>query len=292
MTRRDFVSLAAVPFAPEPVIDIHQHTYYHGRSDDDLVAHQRAMGVTTTILLPAGSQYGLAAECGSNDSVAAVVRRYPAEFVRFANELPDIPETRAVIERHLRSGAIGIGEQKFPVRVDSPAIHLISSIARDFRVPVLLHFEHETYNTRFNDFERVLKRFHDVNFIGHAQTWWANISKDHDQSVLYPRTRVIRGGLTDILLSNHSNLYGDLSAGSGLNSMLRDEDHARGFLERHQNRLLYGSDCNDSEAGTDRCTGTLILRAVRRLASPTVVPKILSGNALRLFGNSIKGRRV
>ena len=292
MKRRDFLSLAAVPFAPEPLIDIHQHTYYHERSDDDLIAHQRAMGVTTTILLPAGSQYGLAAECGSNDSVAAVARRHPSEFVRFANELPDIPETRDVIERHLRAGAIGIGEQKFPVRVDSPAIHLIASIARDFHVPVLLHFEHETYNTRFHEFERVLKRFPEVNFIGHAQTWWANISKDHEQPILYPKTPVIRGGLTDHLLSNYPNVYGDLSAGSGLNSMLRDEDHARGFLERHQDRLLFGSDCNDSEAGTGRCTGTLILRAIRRLASPAAVPKILSGNALRLFGNSIKNPRV
>ena len=42
-------------------------------------------------------------------------------------------------------------------------------------------------------------------------------------------------------------MYGDLSAGSGLNALLRDEDHAREFLKRHQNKLMYGSDCNDSE---------------------------------------------
>jgi hypothetical protein len=39
----------------EPVIDIHQHTNYLARSDDDLVTHQRKMGVTKTILLPAGT---------------------------------------------------------------------------------------------------------------------------------------------------------------------------------------------------------------------------------------------
>ena len=38
----------------EPIIDIHQHLNYSGRSDDALLAHQRAMGATTTILLPAG----------------------------------------------------------------------------------------------------------------------------------------------------------------------------------------------------------------------------------------------
>ena len=38
----------------EPIIDIHQHVGYSGRPDHVLLAHQRAMGVTTTILLPAG----------------------------------------------------------------------------------------------------------------------------------------------------------------------------------------------------------------------------------------------
>jgi hypothetical protein len=38
----------------EPIIDIHQHLGYSGRPDDVLLAHQRAIGATTTILLPAG----------------------------------------------------------------------------------------------------------------------------------------------------------------------------------------------------------------------------------------------
>src|SRR5438445_10529808 len=38
----------------DPIIDIHQHVGYSGRPDDVLLAHQRARGVTTTILLPAG----------------------------------------------------------------------------------------------------------------------------------------------------------------------------------------------------------------------------------------------
>src|SRR6478672_5604726 len=40
--------------ASEPIIDIHQHTNYLGRSNEELIAHQRAMGVTLTILQPAG----------------------------------------------------------------------------------------------------------------------------------------------------------------------------------------------------------------------------------------------
>jgi len=55
--------------APEPVIDIHQHTNYSGRTNEQLIRHQQVMGVTKTVLLPAGRFYGLDAKCGTNDTV-------------------------------------------------------------------------------------------------------------------------------------------------------------------------------------------------------------------------------
>src|SRR3954471_7919264 len=100
--------------AGEQVIDFHQHTNYSGRTDAELIAHQRRMGITLTVLLPAGSKYGLAVGAGGNDTVVALARQYPKEYVFFANELPDIPETKTVLEKYLKLGAIGIGEQKFP----------------------------------------------------------------------------------------------------------------------------------------------------------------------------------
>lgn len=271
--------------AAEPVIDIHQHTNYSGRDDETLVAHQKTMGIAKTVLLPAGSRYGLAAEAHGNDSVIALARKHPDRFVFFANELPNIPETRTVLEKYLRLGAIGIGEQKFPVECDSKPMQLVAEIAREFRVPVLMHFQHEAYNMGIERFHKMLDKFPEVNFIGHAQTWWGNIDRDHKQEVMYPKTTVTPGGITDRLLSDYPNMYGDLSAGSGLNSMLRDEDHARGFLERHQDKLLYGSDCNDHIGRGDKCTGSKGLDAVRRLsASKKVERKIMHGNASRLLG--------
>ena len=266
------------------VIDFHQHTNYRDRSDDDLVAHQRTMGVDLTVLLPAGSRLGLDAGAGRNESVVSLAERFPAEFIYFANELPDLPETRTVLEEYLQGGAKGIGEQKFPVACDSQAMQLVYSIAREFDVPVLLHFQHERYNTGIERFHAMVERFPTVNFIGHAQTWWGNIDRNHDQAAMYPKTPVEPGGITDRLLSDYPNVYGDLSAGSGLNSMLRDEDHARGFLARHQDRLLWASDCNDSVGeGTD-CIGSNGLAAVRRLApGPDAIAKILAGNAARIL---------
>jgi len=286
ISRRAFLATAAAPLvsAAEPVIDIHQHTNYSGRSAAELVQHQRDMGIARTILLPAGSRYGLAADAGGNDTVVALAAQYPKEYVYFANELPDIPEARPVLTKYLKRGAIGIGEQKFPVEADSKSIDLIADIAQEFGVPVLLHFEYLKYNLGFENFHKVLERHPKVVFIGHAQTWWANIDKNHQQSVLYPKTKVTPGGITDRLLSDYPNMYGDMSAGSGLNSMLRDEDQAREFLTRHRDKLMFGSDCSDRKAGSEKCLGVRIIAAIRRLAPGKAAERrILHDNAARLM---------
>ncbi|HEY3458916.1 MAG TPA: amidohydrolase family protein [Bryobacteraceae bacterium] len=286
-SRRAFLGLipvAALAQGAEPVLDIHQHTNYSGRTDDELIAHQRAMGITKTILLPAGSKYGLAAGCGGNDTVVALARAYPEKFLFFANELPDIPQTKSVLEKFLKAGAIGIGEQKFHVECDSKAMQLVAEIARHHGVPVLMHFQYKTYNLGIERFYKMLDKYPTVNFIGHAQTWWGNIDKNHDQSVMYPKGPVVPGGITDRLLSDYPNIYGDLSAGSGLNALLRDEDFARDFLKRHQDKLLYGSDCNDRIGTGKPCSGSQQLTTVRRLAPDAeAVRKMLYGNAVRLF---------
>jgi uncharacterized protein len=149
----------------------------------------------------------------------------------------------------------------------------------------LLHFQHETYNLHFERFHKILEKFPKVNFIGHAQTWWANIDKNHiDQSVLYPKTKVTPGGITDRWLAEYPNLYGDLSAGSGLNALTRDEDFTRGFFERHQNNLLYGSDCNDTIGRGPGCQGAQTIAAIRRLSSSKVIErKLLYENAKKMF---------
>jgi predicted TIM-barrel fold metal-dependent hydrolase len=163
-------------------------------------------------------------------------------------------------------------------------MHRVFAIAAEFKVPVLMHFQHDKYNTGIERFHKVLERYPRVNFIGHAQTWWANIDRNHRQPELYPRTRVTAGGITDRLLADYPNMFGDTSAGSGLNAFTRDADHAREFLQRHQDKLLYGSDCNDKVGAGAKCQGAQILSAIRRLA-PTkeIERKILHGNAKKLL---------
>src|SRR3954466_9839951 len=171
-TRREFLAASslmllpptarggdAVAGKPEPIIDIHQHTNYSFRTDELLLAHQKAMGVTQTILLPAGSLYHLEANCTGNEAVRNFALDHPGEYVYFANEVPHLPGARAEIEKYLRRGAIGIGEQKFHVDCDSPGLELVAEIAQEHHVPVLMHFQHNVYNLHIERFHKTLKKF-------------------------------------------------------------------------------------------------------------------------------------
>jgi len=84
------------------------------------------------------------------------------------------------------------------------------------------------------------------------------------------------------MMYQYPNLYGDLSANSGNNALSRDPEFTEGFLKRHQEKLIYGSDCNDLD-GT-RCQGAQTIAAIRRLApSKAIERKLLYGNAKKLF---------
>lgn len=308
-SRREFVrssgaALAGIAFqrpptanaeSADPIIDIHQHLGYSGRSDDVFLAHQRAMGATTTILLPAGrpvstpsthdgASNGLEAECLGNEACYGFSKAHPKEFRFGANEVPDVQGATEEIDRYLRLGAVVLAEQKFGVECDSPEMQKLYRLAEERRVPVLMHWQFQRYNYGFERFHKMLVRYPRVNFIGHAQTWWANIDKNHaDQSVLYPKGPVTLGGWTERLLSDYPNMYGDLSAGSGLNALTRDEDFAREFLQRHRERLLFGSDCSDHDGAGAGCQGSQTIAAIRRLAGRVIERKLLYGNAKGLF---------
>lgn len=281
--------------APERVFDIHQHTHYHNREDAHLIAHQKAMGVSQSILLPAGTPMdrpsthhgksnGLAAKCFGTDDARRLAQAHPDLFLWGANEVTDVDNAAAEIEKWLKLGACIIGEQKFDVECDSAHSQKLYELAGAYQVPILLHFQHQTYNRGYERFHTMLAKYPKTVFIGHAQTFWGNIDQAHDQKVLYPKGRVTPGGLTDRYLADYPNLYADMSAGSGLLALTRDEAHTTAFFGRHQDKILYGSDCADHFGRGPGCQGAQTLAMIRKLApSPAVARKILFENSKRVF---------
>lgn len=253
------------------------------------------MGVTETILLPSasavdspatmhGKANGLYAGAGGIELVLPIVEAHPKEYCFFSNEAPDIPTCRTTIEKYLKMGAKGIGEQKFYLPCDSQEMQNIYAIAQDYNVPITMHFQYEAFNMGYERFGKMLEKWNKVTFIGHAMLFWANIDANADQKVNYPKGKVKPGGLTDRYLSDYPNLYADMSAGSGLNAMARDTDHYRGFIERHQDRMMFGSDCNDAAGVPGPCAGASIIANARRLSpNREVANKLLYLNAKKLF---------
>jgi len=80
--------------------------------------------------------------------------------------------------------------------------------------------------------------------------------------------------------------------------MSRDSEFTAGFLDRHQNKLMFGSDCSSADghgAGTSqannpaasrlagKCVARETLTVLKKAASPEVFRKIVWGNAHKLL---------
>ena len=151
-----------------------------------------------------------------------------------------------ILARYVDAGAKGFGEHKWGGKIDDPRNIELFHACGDVGLPVLFHMD----NNRNTDapglpgLEKVLKEVPNANFIGHAQGWWASISGDVTQQQMsgYPRTRVAQGGAIDRLMKKYDNIFGELSAGSGANSIRRDLEFGREFLTRNADRLLFGTD--------------------------------------------------
>lgn len=177
---------------------------------------------------------------------------------------------------------------KLPVDVDGPEMRRVYSVAAEFGVPVLLHFEEGNFNTGIRRMPALLQAFPKTVFIGHGQTWWANVSSEPGDEKGYPPGPVKSPGLTDRLLADYPNMFGDLSANSGRNAMARDPEFTPKFLARHKAKLMFGSDCPCKDGrgtGTNnsKCIARETLAILKRSASVDLFRQIAWDNAVRLL---------
>lgn len=152
----------------------------------------------------------------------------------------------AMLARWIDAGARGFGEHKTGVAIDDIRNMKLYEACAEVKLPILFHMDNQRNFDKpgLPGLAKVLEAFPTVNFVGHAQGWWASISGGVQQADLdmYPRSAVQPGGAIDTLMEKYSNIYGDLSAGSGANALSRDEKFGREFLIRRADRLLFGTD--------------------------------------------------
>ena len=152
-----------------------------------------------------------------------------------------------VIKRWVDQGAKGFGEHKVGLNFDDPLMMRVYEACQDVGIPLLFHLEavRGMDEPGLPRLEHAIATFPKLNFIGHGPGWWASISGDIKTKKdlgSYPKGPVVTGGAIDRLMQKYPNIYGDLSAGSGANSISRDKKFGRDFMIRRQDRLMFGTD--------------------------------------------------
>lgn len=216
----------------------------------DMLPYLEKLGISGGILLSGGETLGYS----SNDSVRQAAAMAPEVYKWMCNLDPDRPETvEKRLEQYRDQGAVGVGEFAINQWIGSPMIEAVFCGAQKLGMPVLFHMSpEEGFNYGIADhpglplLEGALKRYPDLKLIGHSQPFWHEISGDasHDRVARnsWGSGPVTAGGRLIQLLLNYPNLYCDLSANSGGNAVMRDEEFGLEFLEQFQDRLLFGTD--------------------------------------------------
>ena len=276
-----------------PVLDIHLHLR---RGVDSNAKHMDGCGVAKAVLLSRGN---------SSAEVREMQAKYPGRFVWSASADITKPDAEEILTRAVKDGACGIGEIKYHVEADGPELRRMYALAAELNVPILVHFQEVQhfegeglFSTGFKRFAAMLKAYPKTRFIGHADAFWANIDAGYANEAAYPSGPVVQGGVTDKLLADYPNLYGDLSANSGNNAMSRDPEFTKDFLVRHQNKLVFGSDCSCADGkgtgtaqannpGASRLAGKCVAREtlalLKRSAGEGTFRKITWENGHKLF---------
>jgi predicted TIM-barrel fold metal-dependent hydrolase len=291
------------------IIDTHQHVFWHGRNDADLVADMDTFGIQQAWLLSwevspqedERSYHGVlnplhARSDGTHAGIPLadllIVRdRYPDRFVVGYCPHPLLPEAPRLLEAAYHIHRVRVcGEWKFRVLFDDPRCLELYRKAGQLGCPVVLHldvpylpdpgsgrpvYQKSWYGGTVENLERALTNCPETIFIGHAPGFWREISGDADTDPkAYPTGPIRDGGRLHVLLERHTNLYADLSAGSALGALKRDPAHARAFLYHFADRLLFGRDYYGGD----------LLEFLKTLdLSPAVQEQIYVRNAQRLL---------
>jgi uncharacterized protein len=293
MNRREFLGTAMVAAAGPSlwaqssdtslwggqILDIHHHLRQNIESN---LSHMDGCGVTKAVLL---------ANVAAGDRARDAVAKNPARFVTFASVDVTVPDAIALLTEAVKRGAKGFGEIKSQVEAAGPEMQRLYAVAADLNVPITIHFQEVTqpgsqgtFNTGLKKFDAMLKKFPRTRFIGHADAFWANVSADYAEDTSYPKGPIKPGGVTDRFLGDYANLFADMSANSGNNFLNRDPEFAAAFLVRHQDKLMFGSDCSCPDGrGTVRCIARETLSALKKLAPPPIFQKITWANGHRLI---------
>ena len=287
-------------------IDIHGHAYRHptypwyGKlwvTPEKLVDFYDRHQIERGVLMPMiGPEFYLPQ---SNEDILEAAEKYPGRFIPFCNVHPKAlaNDPQAPLEdvmlHYKKLGCKGVGEATYNLAFFDPYMQNFFRAVEKTGLPVTFHLAHRIGGSYgiydepgLPGLAETLMRFPNLRMLGHSQTFWAEISELElvSDRMGYPKGKV-REGAVPKLLRRFKNLYGDLSAGSGANALMRDPDYAVSFLNEFQDRLCFGMDvCLEPTDANAKLAYFLIRLRDDGKISETVFRKVARENAIRILG--------
>lgn len=147
-------------------------------------------------------------------------------------------------------GAKGVGEMQANIYIDDPRVMNLLSCCEKAQMPVTVHFGKMGEGCGIADdlglprLDKVLTEFPKLKLLGHAMTFWSEISADVDEETRnrYPQGKIKKEGRVSQLLRKHPNLLCDISAKSALNAFTRDKEFTYKFIEEFHERIFFATD--------------------------------------------------
>lgn len=287
-------------------IDAHNHPCWYYMTPDKMVANMDQYGIDKCWLLSCEipwSEFGTpeykVCQMFSSDKVnmpfencLPYLDKYPDRFIPGYAPDPRQPYALEKLQYAMKAYDVKIcGELKYRMMLDNPDAIRLYRFCGEHGLPVIVHIQRPVphnhkgerqesywYGGDIDALERALKLCPETKIIGHAQSFWSEISGDgQGETNLYPTGPVVAGGKLVELMEKYPNLYCDMSASSGCRALSRDLDFTKAFLTEYQDRVLYARDYIDNSH--QELIESLDL-------SDEIKEKIYSGNALRLIGQN------
>ena len=261
-------------------------------SAKNMIPHLDELGIDKGVLM-SSAEKGL--PFGTNKANKSICDKFPGRYYWMCALKPEHPET--VFERlslYKQQGAIGVGEVTINKRLDDPFLQALFAAAEMLDMPVTCHMSpEEGYSYGVVDepglplLEQVLKTYPKLKLLGHSQTFWIEMSADapadKESRNSWGKGPVVPGGRVPALFEKYPNLYGDLSANSAGQAIMRDEAFGLAFLEKYADRLFFATDMVNTDM-VFPLGGWLDAQLAAGKLSQKAYDLICFGNAQRVFG--------
>ena len=244
------------------MIDCHVHLgrIYHGRKPlfyTDIISWMKRNGIDKCCIMamenPEETHY-----YQTTESILANCQ-FSKHFIPFCNVDPRIGAGNEVniygiIKEYADRGVRGFGEIIVEMPVDSQRLLKIYDVCGKLGLPVLIHMDFVRGKDELGlpRLRRILSGFPRTNFILHSSHFWAELSGDVTEPDCRNNKAVIGkpiapDGAMQQIYSEYRNAFGDLSALSAYNNLMRFSDHGKKFLETWHEHLLFGTDYLEPE---------------------------------------------